>query len=241
MKVINIADEKNRNSRVALDNKKRSLWLRRVDPQLQTIESVRLVKGSLETDLTHLTRDTSLEDLSHKLIEADPEVDLELFGKRVDGTVRIYLTPDLKPAGAVHFKEKVFSASGDMTEERDMKEIEANINGELPLKWTGKLMPKIECIKKFVFTNAYQIKHVDGLTFDFLYNMAKELDEKKSLLFLGAGKKSNEPLILSRNGKQFRAFLEGKVKGNAYQLIMHLTNMELKPVPKSEEKEESAE
>lgn len=241
MKVINIADEKQRNSRVALDNKKRSQWLRRVDQQSQPIESVRIVKGSLETDLTHLVRDTSLESLSQQLIESDPEVDLELFGKRIDGTVRIYLTPDHQPAGAVHFKEKVFSADGDLTEERDMRETEANINSELPLKWTGKLLSKAECVKKFVFTNAYQIKHVDGLTFDFLYNMAKELDEKKSLLFLGAGKKSNEPLILSRNGKQFRAFLEGRIKGNGYQLIMHLTNMELKTVPKTQEKEESAE
>lgn len=241
MKVINIADEKQRNSRVALDNKKRSQWLRRVDQQLQNVESVRLVKGSLETDLANLVKDTSLEELSQKLIDSDPEVDLELFGKRIDGTVRIYLTRDNQPAGAVHFKEKVFSSTGELMEERDMAESLSNINGELPLKWSGKLMPKIDCIKKFVFTNAYQIKHVDGLTFDFLYNMAKELDEKKSLLFLGAGKKNNEPLILSRNGKPFRAFLEGRVKGNAYQLIMHLTNMELKTLPKTQAAEEAAE
>jgi hypothetical protein len=239
MKVINIADEKQRNSRVALDNKKRAQYTRRVDQTLQPVDGVRIVKGSLETDLTSLTREITVEELSQKLIDADPEIDLELFGKRIDGTVRIYLNSDNQPAGAVHLKERVFSAAGEMTEERDLREIEANINGESPLKWTGRLLPKLECVKKFAFTNAYQIKHVDGLTFDFLYNMAKDLEEKQSLLFLGAGKKSNEPLILSRNGKQFRAFLEGRTKGHAYQLIMHLTNLELKPVPKEDDKEKA--
>lgn len=239
MKVINIADDKQRNSRVALDTKQRAQFTRKVDPQLQPVESVRIVKGSLETDFANLTREISPEELSKKLIEGDPELDLELFGKRIEGTVRIYLNSDNQPAGAVHLKERVFSASGEMTEERDLREVAANINNEAPLKWSGRLMPKLDCVKKFAFTNAYQIKHVDGLTFDFLYNMAKELEEKQSLLFLGAGKKSNEPLILSRNGKQYRAFLEGRTRGNAYQLIMHLTNLELKPVPKSEDAQEN--
>lgn len=239
MKVINIADDKQRNSRVALDTKQRAQFTRKVDPQLQPVESVRIVKGSLETDFANLTREISPEELSKKLIEGDPELDLELFGKRIEGTVRIYLNSDNQPAGAVHLKERVFSASGEMTEERDLREVTANINNEAPLKWSGRLMPKLDCVKKFAFTNAYQIKHVDGLTFDFLYNMAKELEEKQSLLFLGAGKKSNEPLILSRNGKQYRAFLEGRTRGNAYQLIMHLTNLELKPVPKSEDAQEN--
>lgn len=239
MKVINIADEKQRNSRVALDNKRRGQYVRKVDVQKQDVESVRIVRGSLATDFASLTRDLSPEDLSKKLIEADPELDLELFGKRIEGTVRIYLNSDNQPAGAVQFKERVFSAAGILTEERDLREVQANINTELPLKWSGRLMPKAECVKKFAFTNAYQIKHVDGLTFDFLFNMAKELEDKQSMLFLGAGKKSNEPLILSRNGKQYRAFLEGRTRDNGYQLIMHLTNLELKPVPKSDDTKES--
>lgn len=239
MKVINIADDKQRNSRVALDNKRREQYVRKVDTQKQDVESVRIVRGSLETDFASLTRDMSPEDLSKKLIEGDPELDLELFGKRIEGTVRIYLNSDNQPAGAVQLKERVYSAAGVLTEERNMREVQANINTELPLKWSGRLMPKAECVKKFAFTNAYQIKHVDGLTFDFLFNMAKELEEKQSLLFLGAGKKNNEPLILSRNGKQYRAFLEGRTRDKGYQLIMHLTNLELKPVPKSDAAKES--
>ncbi len=235
MKVINIADEKQRNSRVAMDHKKRAAFTRRVDENLQPVESMRIIKSTLETDFTTLTRERSAEELSQLLIDGDPEIDMEIVGKRIHETVRIYLNSHNDPAGAVQHKELVYTADGELSEERELKELEANINSELPIKWSGKLMPKAACVKKFVFANAFQIKHVDGLTFDFLFNMANELHQKKAMLFLGAGKKSNEPLVLSRNGKQYRAFLEGRVKDNAYMLILHLTNLELKALAKEQE------
>jgi hypothetical protein len=70
--------------------------------------------------------------------------------------------------------------------------------------------------------------HINGLTFDFLFEMAKDLDKRDSLLLLRGGEKGNEPIVLNRGGKQYNAFLEGRVKGNAYCLIMHLSNIELK-------------
>lgn len=235
MKVINIADAKQRNSRVAMDHKKRSTYTRRVDANLQPVESIRVVKSTLETDFSSLTKNCSAEALAQKLIADDPELDMELLGKRIHDTVRIYLSSNNEPAGAVTIKERVYNPEGELVEERDLNDVEANINAELPLKWSGKLISKHECVKKFVFTNAFQVKHVDGLTFDFLFNMAKELSDKDAMLFLGAGKKSNEPLTLSRNGKQYRAFLEGRVKNKAYLLILHLTNLELKALPKDED------
>ena len=235
MKVINIADAKNRNSRVAMDHKKRAQLTRYVDAQHHQVQSVRVIKNSLDTDLKKLTSDCTLEELSQKLIDGDPELDIELFGKRVTDTVRIYLNGDNEPAHGVTMKELFFSPTGELQEERPLKTVESNINSEIPLKWSGRLMPKAECYKKFVFSNAFQIRHVDGLTFDFLYNMAKELDEKNSMMFLGSGKKSNEPLVLSRNGKTYRAFLEGRIKGDAYMLVLHLTNLEMKPLPVAEE------
>jgi hypothetical protein len=60
--------------------------------------------------------------------------------------------------------------------------------------------------------------------------MAKELYEKKSLMLLGAGLKGNEPLIFQDNGKPYRAFLEGRIDGEGYLLLMHLSNLELKSI-----------
>jgi hypothetical protein len=47
-------------------------------------------------------------------------------------------------------------------------------------------------------------------------------------LLIRGGEKGNEPLVMNRGGKPYNAFLEGRVKGDAYCLILHLSNMELK-------------
>ena len=40
--------------------------------------------------------------------------------------------------------------------------------------------------------------------------------------------KGRDPLVFYTNGSPFRAFLEGRVDGERYQLLLHLSNMELK-------------
>jgi hypothetical protein len=48
------------------------------------------------------------------------------------------------------------------------------------------------------------------------------------LLLLGGGAKGNEPLTFRRGGLSYRGFLEGRVDGPRYALILHLSNQELK-------------
>jgi len=76
----------------------------------------------------------------------------------------------------------------------------------------------------------YQLHHINGLTYDFLFEIAKDLHETNSLVMLGGGAKGNEPLVFQDGGKSYRAFLEGRVKDNSYCLIVHLSNLELKGV-----------
>jgi hypothetical protein len=61
--------------------------------------------------------------------------------------------------------------------------------------------------------------------------MAAELHEKDALMMVGAGPKGNEPLVFQDGGRTYRAYLEGRVQGGAYLLLLHLTNLELKPLP----------
>ena len=89
-------------------------------------------------------------------------------------------------------------------------------------------MPKEKVFNRFVFQLKQQIHHINGLTYDFLFEMAKELEAKKAVMLLGAGAKSNEPLILRRGAQAYRGFLEGRTEGDKYCLILHLSNMELK-------------
>ena len=64
-----------------------------------------------------------------------------------------------------------------------------------------------------MLSSKYELKHVNGLTFDFLFTIVKDLHDKDSFMMLGGGK-GNEPLVMNENGKPYReAFLEGKVKG----------------------------
>jgi len=93
-----------------------------------------------------------------------------------------------------------------------------------------------KAIRKFVFTSTKQIIHTNGLTWDFLYDIASELHEKNALMLVGAGVKGNEPLIFHRGGKPYRGFLEGRIKDKSYVLLLHLSNMELKPPEEVAEK-----
>ena len=88
-------------------------------------------------------------------------------------------------------------------------------------------MPKKKLFNKVVLASKYQLKHINGLTFDFLFKIAKDLHEKDSFMMLGGGK-GNEPIIINDGGKSYRAFLEGRIKDKSYILIMHLSNQEYK-------------
>ena len=73
------------------------------------------------------------------------------------------------------------------------------------------------------------LTHRSGLTYDFLYNVAKDLNDKNSFMMVGGGK-GNDPLVFNDGGKPFRGFLEGRVKDKSYCLILHLSNQEFKGV-----------
>ena len=169
--------------------------------------------------------------LAEDLIARDPELDLELTGKFIEDVSRIYINENEKPVFSVKKTEKIFSPSAELKEEREPKYNDSNITGESIVNWTGKLMPKDKIYNKLVFHKKYQLKHINGLTYDFLYDMAKQLADKDSLMMMGAGQSGREPLVMSDGGKPYRAFPEGRIKGKKYCLILHLTDQELKPIP----------
>ena len=42
------------------------------------------------------------------------------------------------------------------------------------------------------------------------------------------GSKGRDPLIFQENGSPYRGFLEGRVDGQKYKLLLHLSNLELR-------------
>ena len=99
--------------------------------------------------------------------------------------------------GIVHLVEEqelLYNPDGSLRDKRPRKKEPQNINTDIPLKWTGKFIKKKEAVQKFIFTNKKQLVHVNGLTFDFLFDMAKTLDKKDSLLLIRGGEKGDQPV-----------------------------------------------
>jgi hypothetical protein len=233
MRAIHIANEKKRNAEVAFGPA----------PKQESITMV-LPDGRERTNVKYIKTLTSIEKLKEQygdmvkigeaLIEGDPEIDMEQTGRFVKKTLRLWMTADNDIAYRVNFVEVQYNNDGSEKERRDLVKKQSNIRVEDPVQWTGKPILKAGALRKFVFTKSYQLHHTSGLSFDFLYDMAKQLHETKSFIRVGAGKKGTDNLCLTEGGEKYFGFLEGRIDGDKYCLILRLTNMELKALPKKD-------
>jgi len=180
------------------------------------------------------------DEFAQKLISADPEVDLEMVGKIIEDTNTVLLTKENEPLFcAPEILEIIYGPDGKEVERRTPVEVAPNVNEELPIKWTGKLIPRADLVRKYGIKRSMQLRHVDGVTFDFLFSIAKELHEKDSVMLLAAGEGGKGPIVLQSNGSPYRGFLEGRIEGETFLLLLHLSAMELKkPAAKAEKGDE---
>lgn len=180
------------------------------------------------------------EDYATSLIEGDPEVDMETVGQMISDTSVVFIDS----SGALmyadpRFIDIIFNPDGSEKERREPTETAANVNVELPVKWTGKKMPITDVVHRFCFRRTLQLRHVDGLTFDYLHEMASQLEKDQAMVLLGTGEKGLSPLVFQANGRGYRGFLEGRTDGKRYALLLHLSDMELKK-PSASKKAEVA-
>lgn len=230
MRAINIANAKKRDAEVGFEALPKRPNIKTVLPDGREKQNIKLLKSAVELE-TLVGEYGDLKAVGEAMLAGDPEIDLELVGKMVARTHKLYLNAQGKIAYRVNMVQVVKNPDGSEKERRDLTKAASNVKDpEIPIQWSGRKFPKGAAIKKFVFTRKYQIRHTSGLTYDFLYDMAKDLHETDSLMFVGAGKKGNEPIVVTTGGEPYRGFLEGRVDGEKYCLILHLTNMELKPL-----------
>jgi len=168
-------------------------------------------------------------DYGQELVASDPEVDIESIGIQIEQTQTVYLDSlgELMYSDP-KFIEVLLNPDGSEKERREPVDSVMNVNVEVPIKFSGRLMSIKDAIGKFGFRRKLQLRHVDGLTFDFLFDIAKELESKESLMIIGTGDKGIGSIIFQANGRPYRGFLEGKTKDKSYRLTMHLSEMELK-------------
>jgi len=225
---IRIRDGRGRDARVRMEPAHR-----RGRPKRQTLdgrgmEAAKFIKAPMARTYAVLcSRCGDDAELSELLIEEDPELDLEATGRRTGPTNRVLLDPDGNVLYAAAEVEVICDRDGIEMDRRLPADTLANVDGESPLVWTGRMFPRLEAARRFAFTRALQLRHVDGLTYDFLFGMARELDQAGSLVLVGAGPGGRDPIRLERNGVPHRGFLQGRVDGDRYLLVLHLTNLEL--------------
>jgi len=229
MRTINITNEKKRDAQVCMEATMKPSGIRRTLEGGGDYFNIKTLKQNLSLAFETLSRNyDDLVQMGNAIIDGDPEIDMEIIGKRITGTQKLYLNKDNKVAYRVNMTQIIKDPSGAEKERRDLTKAMSNVTGESIVQWTGRKFPKSAAIRKFVFQRKLQLKHISGLTYDFLYAMAKDLHETKSLMFVGGGKKGSEPLVLTQGGEQYRGFLEGRIDGDKYCLVLHLTNMEIK-------------
>ena len=231
MRRINISNESRRDAEVAFGNDKKRAKTIYKTAEGNISRSERRLKSTMETepDILLMQYPNNLQDV---LMVEDPEIDMERIGLKLEGLRKVYLTPDKKVAYSVKLMEHLFLPDGSEKDIRPETILPSNISVEgMPIKWTGKTIPKSKAMRTFVFKKSYQLRHVNGLTYDFLYAMAKKLDELQVMMLVGGGLKGQAPLVMTNGGTPYRAFLEGRVDGDSYALILRLTNLELKEIP----------
>lgn len=241
-RMIPVMDGKKRDAHVAAEWPKPPPAVRMVSPSLKPTRLERVIRGTDATSYDAIAKMHSTpEAIAAALVESDPEIPLRLVGRVLGDATRVYVREDGTVLNAARLVQVVRGPDGAEKSRAEFVDVEATVSGEgPPIVWTGRMVPIEEAIRKFVFTRALQLRHVSGLTFEFLQDIAKTLATEKKLLLVGTGPKGQQPLTFTSNGAPYRGFLEGRVNGDAYRLVLHLSNLELKvpaPAPSKPEAE----
>ena len=225
---INISNTKNRDAVVAFEAVVPKRDVAFVDAKGKPVRTQKLLKTDIEHDLAALLRKKKdLNAIGKAIVKDDPEIDPEHFGMTLTDTSRVYVSKK----GIIHLVDEwevVKHPDGTIRERRQRQKEPQNIHTDIPLRWSGKFIKKEEAAHRFIFTHKRQLIHVNGLTYDFLYEMARDLHERNALMLLRGGEKGDQPIIMTRGAKPYNAFLEGRIDGDSYLLVLQLSNMELK-------------
>ncbi|MCS7073063.1 MAG: hypothetical protein NZ108_01205 [Bacteroidia bacterium] len=231
MRIFRLANQKNRDAEIELSTTKITEKVIYLTATKERVITKRMVKNTINTSNVRLYQQyPDPNQLAEALIQADPEIDFEHIGRFLGQTTKVFVNQEFEIVYRIRQSEFVYDAAGNLKEERKPKYHQANIAEEDKPIRIARYFPKEKVYNKFAFLRKYQLRHVNGLTYDFLYDIAKELHDSNSLALVGSGAKGTEPIIFSNGGLPYRGFLEGRIEGDKYCLMLHITNLELKPI-----------
>ena len=225
---IHIADHKGRESSVSFTSLRHKQNIDYYHEE-SLVTHTRLLSDSKATNIDKLIK-IYQDNLAEEIISNHVDLNIEVFGKQVSDTDLVLLDSQSQILySPPKIQEEIYNNKRELQKTQEPIEMEANVRDDTPpLRWTKNFLSREKAISKFVFKKNLQLFHNDGLTYEFLFNMAKELHEKKQMVLLGAGEKGSDPIILQSNGTPYRGFLDGYIDDKKYKLFIRLSNQELK-------------
>lgn len=217
---IHLSDETNVNTTLAMS---------RLVPKPKTTQEQTKTVRLLKSDKTH--EDLAAElgtNYAQALIDGNPEYTIGMTGMLFEKLERVWLAdgqPRYTPPVEL---ELIRDKTGKETDRRPPKDVLANIASDKPLQWRGDPISRAEAMREYVFRRTLQIQHKDGLTYRFCHAMAERLDRDDQMVQIKGGEDGRQPLVLAKNGKAHWGLLEGRVRGSEYQLLLHLSFMQLR-------------
>lgn len=209
-------------------------------PKQTSEKKIRCIKSTPETEFSHLFAQRQkdgmdAEQIALELVKTDPEIDFEKVGMKVGTLHKFYADENSNPCRNVHFLETILAKDGSVKVSRPFHKKGSSVcDEENPLKWSGKYIPYKKAAESFVISKVLQLQHTSSLEFDFLFNIATDLNEHNSVMYVGSGEDGSGPVILQTGGKAFRAFLIGRTstfdKKRNYRLALLLSEMEYKDI-----------
>ncbi len=226
---IRLADHRGREATVLLVPRQKPPDVSYIDSSGSPVRFTRRIKATETTNYSALlSRYGDPDSLAQALIDGDPEIDVQTVGRDAGPCDRVHVGTDGQPLYSARRIEAIHDRNGNEIARHEPENIPSNLVPDAPPQWSGKLIPKMDAIRQYAFTRVYQIRHSNGLEFDFLFGLARYLEDCNSMVLVGSGPKGTGPLILERNGIPMKGFLEGKTKGDRYRLVLHLAAFELK-------------
>lgn len=128
------------------------------------------------------------QELSQAVIDAYPDVDLELVGRPIERTRTVCRHSNRKVlCFAQDFDEVLLDSFGQERERRSTEDSFPNVIDEAPVRFIKSWIKHLHAVHRFALNRTLQLCHINKLIYGFLHGVASELDETDEMVLLGTG------------------------------------------------------
>ncbi|MHA1721037.1 MAG: hypothetical protein ACTSWX_02875 [Promethearchaeota archaeon] len=193
------------------------------------VSHVKILNFDSKLDIQNLENNENLTEL---LIDGDPEFDIENTGKIIQHVNKLVVNNELKPVYNYQEIDVLMQPNGEI-KTRPHKQSKRNILEKLPVITSDEYISPRNFIRKYLVKQSFFMGHTDGVSYKFLFELAKNLSDMQKLVRIYAidsETKKKIPIVIKNGGTLYpAAFIYGKIHGEKYCLRLLLVDRELNP------------